>query len=527
MNYAKHLATTQREPMAGQVPNSGGGFSFPVDDWTQLDRFLVLGAEGGSYYATERKLTKENAAAVMRCIEADGQRAVARIVEISDSGRAPKNDPALFALALAAKRGDLDTRRAAFAALPRVARIGTHLFHFAEYVKALGGWGRGTTGAIRRWYLDTPTWRLTEQAIKYQQRDGWAHRDLLRKAHPKTTDAQRNSVFHWMVKGWPAVGTEPHPDQVLAEIWAFERARAAKGAELVRLVEEYQLPHECVPNEAKGDPAVWAAMLPSMGTTALIRNLGKMTAVGLLKPMSDAAIAVAARLQDADQLGAARVHPLQVLVALRIYARGAGDKGSLTWTPVQQIVDALDSAFYLAFKAVEPTGKRTMLALDISSSMCSPEIAGMSGVSPRVGSAAMALITANTESNHLFTGFHAQGLAQLEISPRQRLDDVVKYIDRLPFGSTDCALPMLGALQNKVAVDTFIVYTDSETNARSVRPVEALRRYRQAMGIPAKLIVVGMVSNGFSIADANDGGMLDVVGFDSSAPAVMADFARA
>jgi 60 kDa SS-A/Ro ribonucleoprotein len=40
----------------------------------------------------------------------------------------------------------------------------------------------------------------------------------------------------------------------------------------------------------------------------------------------------------------------------------------------------------------------------------------------------------------------------------------------------------------------------------------------------AKLIVVGMVSNGFSIADPNDAGMLDVVGFDTSAPAVMADF---
>ena len=44
--------------------------------------------------------------------------------------------------------------------------------------------------------------------------------------------------------------------------------------------------------------------------------------------------------------------------------------------------------------------------------------------------------------------------------------------------------------------------------------------------IPAKLVVVGAVSNGFSIADPNDPGMLDVVGFDTSAPALIADFAR-
>ena len=146
--------TPQSAPIPGtsQVANSDGGFAFAVDDWARLDRFLILGAEGGSYYASERKLTRENAQAVLRCLQLDGRRAVERIVAISDEGRAPKNEPALFALALAAKLGDVDTRRAAFAALPRVARIGTHLFHFAEYVKALGGWGRGTMRAFARWY---------------------------------------------------------------------------------------------------------------------------------------------------------------------------------------------------------------------------------------------------------------------------------------------------------------------------------------------------------------------------------------
>lgn len=38
-----------------------------------------------------------------------------------------------------------------------------------------------------------------------------------------------------------------------------------------------------------------------------------------------------------------------------------------------------------------------------------------------------------------------------------------------------------------------------------------------------KLVVVGMVSNGFSIADPDDAGMLDVVGFDAAAPQVIAD----
>jgi 60 kDa SS-A/Ro ribonucleoprotein len=84
---------------------------------------------------------------------------------------------------------------------------------------------------------------------------------------------------------------------------------------------------------------------------------------------------------------------------------------------------------------------------------------------------------------------------------------------------------MLYALDRRLKVDTFIIYTDSETWSGEIHPAQALRRYREKTGITAKLIVVGMVSNGFSIADPTDAGMLDVVGFDTAAPAFMADFA--
>ena len=42
---------------------------------------------------------------------------------------------------------------------------------------------------------------------------------------------------------------------------------------------------------------------------------------------------------------------------------------------------------------------------------------------------------------------------------------------------------------------------------------------------PGAMAVVAMTSNGFSIADPDNGGMLDVVGFNASAPQVIADFA--
>jgi 60 kDa SS-A/Ro ribonucleoprotein len=97
--------------------------------------------------------------------------------------------------------------------------------------------------------------------------------------------------------------------------------------------------------------------------------------------------------------------------------------------------------------------------------------------------------------------------------------------DGLPFGATDCSLPMGCARESGVEADVFVVYTDSETYAGKVHPASALQQYRTAMGIDAKLIVVGMVSNGFTIADPSDAGMLDIVGFDTAAPEIMRGFA--
>ena len=151
----------------------------------------------------------------------------------------------------------------------------------------------------------------------------------------------------------------------------------------------------------------------------------------------------------------------------------------------------------------------------------------------------MALVTAATEPECTVVGFTAApggiggrwsggtpGLTPLAISPRQRLDDALKAVSGLPMGGTDCALPMVWARKRRMAVDAFVIYTDNETWHGDIHPVQALREYRDAMGVPARLVVVAMVPNGFTIADPEDGGMLDVVGFDTVAPALINDFVR-
>ncbi|WP_439816186.1 TROVE domain-containing protein [Zavarzinia sp. CC-PAN008] len=518
----------QTEPLPGMVANSAGGFSFAIDDWARLDRFLILGSEAGSYYASAPVLTRENAEGVLRCLAADGPRAVARIVAISDSGRAPRNDAAIFALALAASAESVETRRAALAALPRVCRTGTHLFQFAVAIESQRGWGRALRRAVGDWYLGRDVDELAFQAVKYRQRGGWSHRDMLRLAHPRTDDAARRALFEWICRGTP--------DPALpAIVQAYLAAATAKAAEQVTdLILTRNLPREALPTHWLNHVDVWAALLERMPAHALVRNLAKMTEVGLLAPLSDAALTVSRRLADHAALRRARLHPMAVLIAQRTYATGKGQRGSLVWAPVAQVTDALNDAFYGTFEVVQPTGKRLYLAVDVSGSMTFGHIAG-TALTPRDAAAAMALVTARTEASWYVMGFAAAngkvgdmrtGMVPLTVTPAMRLDDVIRSMAVVPFGATDCALPMLDALERGLKVDAFVVYTDSETFHGKVHPVEALRRYRKKTGIPAKLVVVGMVANKISIADPADAGMLDVVGFDAAAPAIIADFIR-
>jgi 60 kDa SS-A/Ro ribonucleoprotein len=84
---------------------------------------------------------------------------------------------------------------------------------------------------------------------------------------------------------------------------------------------------------------------------------------------------------------------------------------------------------------------------------------------------------------------------------------------------------MKWAMDKKKKFDVFIVYTDSETHFGNIHPSVALQQYREYTKNPeVRLIVVGMVSNGFSIADPNDPLMMDVIGFDTEAPKAMANF---
>jgi 60 kDa SS-A/Ro ribonucleoprotein len=513
--------TPQTEPIPGREPemsrNAAGGFAFEVDEWHRLHRFLVLGTEGGTYYTDEHELTIDAAAAVKECIATDGARTVREIVEVSTAGRAPKNDPAILALALAAKQGDEATRRLAFAHLGDVCRTGTHLFQFAAYIDAMGGWGRGARKAVARWYVSKDADNLAYQLVKYRQRGGWTHADLLRLSHPQPSATSGTLLAFAANK--PTDGALPNI------VEGYLRAKdASTPAESAALVVEYKLPRECVRTEHLGTPEVLSALLQSMPMTAMVRNLGNLTAAGVVAPFSDGTAKVIAELGDIDRLRRSRVHPMALFLALVTYASGRGHRGAGTWTPVQQVVDALDAAFYSALDNVVPTNRRLALAVDVSGSMNQAVIGAP--VTAASAAAAMALIVARTEPNHLVVGVNTAPV-ELKISASMRLDAATAVVNRAIGGGTDLSVPSRWLSAERLDVDAIVTLTDSESWAGGVHPAQALTAYRDQVGHEVRNVVAAMTGTRHSMGDPKDPLTLQCVGLDATIPEVIRGFVSA
>lgn len=543
--YTRMLATPtpQSEPENDrQVKNNAGGYTFTVDAKARLERFLILGTDGGTYYVNERDLTKQNVDWLIKLIKENPYLVAETTVSVSAEGRAPKNSAAIFVMALLFTHAKEEYKPTLRRYLSTVARTSTHLYEWAGYIELLGGWGPAKRKAVIEWYENKSADNLAYQAVKYRQRNGWSHRDLFRLAHPTSVDS---SVRDFVLG-------KDHSD--LDDLRIIDGFRTIQKAENVKAVVDAldfwkMLPWEAIPTQFLREPEVWKKLFYNgqLNGQALVRNITRLARINAFADMVFAAD-YAARLADEQMIAKTRLHPINYLNALVVHEDGqvrrTADRFGYTsmglrskdWTTNPVIRDALNEGFHLAFKHVEPSNKRTFIGLDVSGSMS--DLANGLDLSCAQVSAAMAMTVAKTEPYYQVYGFsdgrdngvgsrlfgRYSNLSDLGISPGMDLNSVMRKTRNMTFGGTDLSLPMVWAEVNKVEVDTFLIYTDNETWYGDIHPHKALQKYRQTMGIDAKLVVAGIAATEFSIADPQDAGMMDVVGFDSAAPKVIADF---
>lgn len=523
-----------------QVNNSAGGFSFKVTPQIKLERFLILGSEGGTYYIDEKDLTKQNIDNLRTLTASDPEFVVDLAVNVSKHGRSYKNNAAIFVMAFVMTFGNDAAKSYARTNVNQVVRTSTHLFTFNKYLKALApGSGLGTSRnrAIAAWYENKSTYDIAYQAVKYRQREGWTHRDSFRQSRPNLgTDAETVALGKWIL------GKEvTDADKALLPsiVDGFMEAQALGDSKNVKSVLEIldrhpNLPWEALPTQFLKDADVWKKLFYNgqLNGQALVRNITRLSRLNAFEDLVFAR-AYADRLTDEEMIRKTKLHPINFLNAVTVHVEGQVQRQPVAgyysvgnrkrdWTTSSIIVDALNAGYHLAFANAVPANKRTLLALDVSGSMSSAMALGLDLTAAQV-TGAMAATIAKVEPYHRIMGFSSE-FRDLGISANMGLTEVMRRVKDQNFGSTDCGLPMTWALKNKFEYDTFIVMTDNETYAGSVHPHVAIERYRQKMGIDAKMIVVSVTGNDFSIANPNDSGMLDVVGADSNLPKLITEF---
>lgn len=497
----------------GQKKNNAGGFVFTITPQQRAERFLILGGDS-NYYTAGTKLVKENAKNLIELIgEGHSAWLVDKVVEISTAGRAVKQDAGLFALAVASSYGSTAEKQYALSKLNQVARTGTALFTFVTYALLFRSWGRALKRAVGQWYTANYTdENLAYQLVKYRQRDGWTHRDLLRLTHPTASDASINALLRWAVKG--------ELSEVEASvILGYEKiGKNAEVETIIDAIREYNLPWEALPTDSLTDKRVWVALIltGNLPLTALIRNLVRLQNLGVFEDEKALARVVKA-LTDEQYVQKSRIHPVSVLTALNMYIRG-------TETQSAPVLKALEEAFELAFKNVDEIKGNVLVGLDVSGSMGWSKVG--TALSARDIGAALAVVLARKSEDCAIFGFSGRFIP-LPINARTTVEEAVAVTSDLPFENTDCALPMIHARENRLDVDTFVIITDNETYYGKTHPFKALQQYRQAMNKPnAKLIVLATTATKFSIADPSDAGMLDIAGFDSAVPQLIEKFAN-
>jgi len=549
MSRYLHSRTNESKPQSvstklqGQINNSDGGAVYAVSQNQLVRRFLILGSEGRSYYASQADKLDLAVDAVESIVKNDPYAALATLKDVAETHAAAKKTPSILLLAHLVSHADLNVRKAAYALLPVVLETPTMFYDFMEFIKHSGthvgrnaktgkqeqksgmrGMGTGFMNALRAWWNDRDNNTLSYWVRKYKGRNDWKLRDVLRLLHINPSDKVQEALLGFSVKNKLSDNLDPEvvKDTAVQRVLYYEMAQVADDAnQVINCIKLAKLTHEMIPSKWHNDPRVWFALVVDMPYAALVRSLGRTSALNLTKPLSSGEKIIVAKLTDAELIKRSKIHPVALLNALMVYKQGHGDKGSLSWVVNQQIVAALETAFYTAFGNVEPTGKRIFVALDVSGSMSSANINGLK-LSARDASLAMVLVTTRVEPSTFVGGF-SSNFIPLAINKNTNLDDGIRLINRLPFDATNLGSAVNYAIKHGIEVDTFIVYTDNEVNCGE-NPKTAINRYRKQVNPDAKVIMVGMALNNFTCADPNDPNMLDVVGFDATAPQIMSEF---
>ena len=526
MNYnfftKKKTNTPQNQPIPGResemIQGRSGGYMFDAGIWKMLRRCLLIGTAKSTYYAGKQELTEEFVTVVKQAVAEDPSRVAEEILYASD-GRAINNSAPILALVLLSMGETPEAKKAFGEIFPQVVRTGSHFYEWLNYTKSLRGFGKVVREAGKTWLSREDVKGLAYQLLKYQQRQGFTHRDALRLFHVKPPTETHRELFEWVVKGWEDLPADI-PSEALAQIWWYEWLKR-NPTQTHEAILQGRLTHEMAAPVGKMDQRAWQLLFQEMPIGAMLRNLGSLTELGVLRSDESAnLLRVEAFLNNQERLRKGRIHPIDVLKALKTYqSGGALGRSKKNWEAVPRIVDILEKAVELSFEVVEPTDKVFMHAVDVSGSM-SCGVVDSVGLSCCEIATTMALVTAKAEKNYMIRGFSTQ-FRDLGITAKDSFSSAIAKASNQNFGGTDASVAYDWMIQHKFKADVVCFWTDNESWAGNRHPSQALAEYRKKVNPQVKAVYVTLAPYQITLVDPQDSLSWDLAGFDPGTPRII------
>lgn len=470
---------------------------------------------------------------------------------MKESDRNSRFYPLAYTLAVCARSTNQDVSRKAYMAIQTVCRTPEKLFMFLKYCKEslkLKSWPRRHRMAVAKWYTTNPQYLdnpmlLAKHVTKYRRRHGFSHKKVLKCCHPNTSRCPDDIKFIlcYAVKGISKArrlhqGEEGKIMSVVDFINDVDTLRKGKMPEddVVALIKKWELTWEQIPTVHLQSKEIWKALLNIMPMTALLRNLGKLTMHRLLEPGSQEETRTCSRLNNAELLKDAKLHPIQILSSLNGYRRGEGfRRNRYTWNVNQNIVHSLTQAYMTQLTSSSQTPnlpQNLLVAINIRHSI-ERHVVGIPLMNCKQTATALAMTLKQSQpSTHTVT-FGSGGIArrldfQLSDSGIYDIESALDAVEqRTDDNPVNFDAPLQYAMQNMKAVNAVILMTDRLTEQDRSDIQRAYRNFKEHfLDVSFITVCFQNCEETSPVAEPQDPNMLDVIGVDAGALDIILSF---
>lgn len=466
------------------------------------------------------------------------------VERVHDRGLTVMKNSLIFTIAFCTCRKEQTVKKRGFEMMQKICRRSVSFLTFIDYREKVSkhvyrstGWSKALRAAVRKWYQSHEPAELAKLVMEYPRHNKWTHRDVLRLAHIPPNNECQKIIFSFLIVGLKKTSelfkneSEDDSQKLLVLLEELTAVRKAENAsEIVPFMDRLKLPWNFVSYSLYHEAELWEEMIAIMPFDVMIQNTARMAKMKLLEGDNRTKTTFMKRCLDKKEIDESGIHPFQVLTQREYYGNAVNDvKRKPCWKSDRQIVVSLNLALTFAMDSnLKSSGKRFFVALDASDSM-KAHLINNDHVQCSTAAAMIALCLVKVEKKVVVKAFSRE-LEDVKITGDTNVDEIVKKLAEIPLGGCDCSRPLIYAKSNKVKVDIFVVITDKETWRGKTNPFDALKQYRKALKIPAKLIVVMLNPDGASgegiVSNPQDRGILLITGFSAAMAKVMSNFSK-